>query len=203
MDEDLTAICETLADLAEHHRDTPMAGRTHLRHAVPITFGLKMAVLLAAFERHRKRLAEMRPRVLVGQFAGAAGNLSSLGRGLEVQSELMMELRLDQPEIGWHPTRDRFAEVGCFLGLVTGTLGKLATDVKLLMQTEVSEVFEPFEYGRGSSSTMPQKRNHFVRTYRLVHPQCGKTSRHYSTRSLTSHRYCTCSVRANPSTKEL
>jgi len=187
VDEDLTAICETLADLAEHHRDTPMAGRTHLRHAVPITFGLKMAVLLAAFERHRKRLAEMRPRVLVGQFAGAAGNLSSLGRGLEVQSELMMELRLDQPEIGWHPTRDRFAEVGCFLGLVTGTLGKLATDVKLLMQTEVSEVFEPFEYGRGSSSTM----------------QCGKTSRHYSTRSLTSHRYCTCSVRANPSTKEL
>jgi 3-carboxy-cis,cis-muconate cycloisomerase len=160
VDEDLTAICQTLADLAKRYRDTPMAGRTHLQHAVPITFGLKMAVLLAAFERHRERLAEIRPRVLVGQFAGAAGNLSSLGmRGLEVQSALMIELRLGQPEIVWHTIRDRFAEVGCFLGLVTGTLGKLATDVKLLMQTEVSEVFEPFEYGRGSSSTMPQKRN--------------------------------------------
>ena len=160
VDQDLTAICETLAGLAKRYRDTPMAGRTHLQHAVPITFGLKMAVLLAAFERHRERLVEMRRRVFVGQFAGAAGTLSSLGtRGLEVQSGLMMELNLGQPEIVWHTTRDRFAEVGCFLGLVTGTLGKLATDIKLLMQTEVSEVFEPFEYGRGSSSTMPQKRN--------------------------------------------
>jgi len=160
VEKELAAICETLAGLAKRYRDTPMAGRTHLQHAVPVTFGLKMAVLLAAFERHQERLVEMRSRVLVGQFAGAAGNLSSLGtRGLEVQSALMMELQLGQPEIVWHTTRDRFAEVGCFLGLVTGTLGKLATDIKLLMQTEVSEVFEPFEYGRGSSSTMPQKRN--------------------------------------------
>lgn len=160
VDEDLTAICESLAHLAKRYRDTPMAGRTHLQHAVPITFGFKMAVLLCAFERHRERLAALRPRVLVGQFAGAAGNLSSLGsRGLEVQSALMTELKLGQPEIVWHATRDGFAEIGCFLGLVTGTLGKVATDIKLLMQTEVSEVFEPFEPGRGSSSTMPQKRN--------------------------------------------
>lgn len=160
VDEDLTAICESLAHLAKRYRDTPMAGRTHLQHAVPITFGFKMAVLLCAFERHRERLAALRPRVLVGQFAGAAGNLSSLGsRGLEVQSALMTELKLGQPEIVWHTTRDGFAEIGCFLGLVTGTLGKVATDIKLLMQTEVSEVFEPFEPGRGSSSTMPQKRN--------------------------------------------
>ena len=100
------------------------------------------------------------PRVLVGEFGGAAGTLSSLGkRGLEVQAGLMAELRLGQPEIAWHTMRDRIAEVGCFLGLVTGTLGKIATDVKLLMQTEVEEVYEPFAEGRGSSSTMPQKRN--------------------------------------------
>ena len=166
VDEDLAAISASLAELARRHRDTPMAGRSNLQQAVPITFGYKMAVLLAGIERHRARLREMRPRVLVGEFGGAAGNLSSLGeRGLEVQEALMRELGLGQPEIAWHTMRDRIAEVGCFLGLVTGTLGKLATDVKLMMQTEVEEVFEPFAAGRGSSSTMPQKRNPISSVY--------------------------------------
>ncbi len=71
----------------------------------------------------------------------------------------MKELGLGQPAIAWHTMRDSIAETGCFLGLVTGTLGKIATDVKLMMQTEVEEVYEPFAEGRGSSSTMPQKRN--------------------------------------------
>ena len=160
IDNDLNAICDSLAGLAQRYRDTPMAGRSNLQQAVPITFGFKMAVLLAAFERHRARLAELRPRVLVGEFGGAAGTLASLGtRGLEVQTALVEELGLGKPEIAWHTARDGFAEVACFLGLVTGTLGKVATDVKLMMQTEVSEVFEPFQQGRGSSSTMPQKRN--------------------------------------------
>src|SRR6202011_461478 len=75
-----------------------------------------------------------------------------------VQEGLMAELGLGQPEIAWHTARDRIAEVGCFLGLVSGTLGKIATDVKLLMQVEVGEVFEPYARDRGSSSTMPQKR---------------------------------------------
>jgi 3-carboxy-cis,cis-muconate cycloisomerase len=75
---------------------------------------------------------------------------------------------LEQPEIAWHTVRDGFAEVACFLGLVTGTLGKIATDVKLLMQTEVGEVFEPFAPGRGSSSTMPQKRNPISCNYILA-----------------------------------
>jgi 3-carboxy-cis,cis-muconate cycloisomerase len=98
--------------------------------------------------------------VLVGEFAGAAGTLASLGTdGLKVQAALMTELKLGQPEIAWHTVRDRIAEVGGFLGVLTGTLGKIAMDVKLLMQTEVAEVFEPFAQGRGSSSTMPQKRN--------------------------------------------
>jgi len=133
---------------------------------VPITFGYKMAVLLAGFERHLARLGELRPRVLVGEFGGAAGNLSSLGRdGLAVQAALCEELGLGQPEIAWHTMRDRVAEVGCFLGLVTGTLGKISMDVKLMMQTEVEEVYEPFADGRGSSSTMPQKRNPISSNY--------------------------------------
>lgn len=160
IDDDLNAICESLAGLAQRYRDTPMAGRSNLQQAVPVTFGFKAAVLLAAFKRHQVRLVQLRPRVLAGEFGGATGTLASLGnRGLEVQSALMQELRLGQPDIAWHTTRDSFAEAACFLGLVTGTLGKMATDVKLMMQTEVSEVFEPFESGRGSSSTMPQKRN--------------------------------------------
>ena len=157
---DMEKIAAALADLARRYRDTPMAGRSNLQQAVPITFGFKAASLLAALQRHRARLAELRPRVLVGEFAGAAGTLSSLGAsGLKVQEALMVELKLGQPEIAWHTVRDRIGEVGCFLGLLTSTLGKVSMDVKLLMQTEVAEVFEPFHEGRGSSSTMPQKRN--------------------------------------------
>src|SRR6184192_1319984 len=160
VEDDLSAISGHLANLARRYRDTPMAGRSNLQQAVPITFGYKVATWLAAIERHRQRLAELRPRVLVGEFGGAAGTLASLGAdGLDVQEGLMAELGLGQPEIAWHTARDRIAEVGCFLGLVTGTLGKIATDVKLLMQTEVGEVFEPYAKDRGSSSTMPQKRN--------------------------------------------
>jgi 3-carboxy-cis,cis-muconate cycloisomerase len=160
VENELAAISAALARLARRYRDTPMAGRSNLQQAVPITFGFKAATLLAGIERHRVRLNELRPRVLVGEFGGAAGTLASLGQdGLAVQAALMKELGLGQPAIAWHTMRDNFAEVGCFLGLVTGTLGKIATDVKLMMQTEVEEVFEPFAEGRGSSSTMPQKRN--------------------------------------------
>ena len=163
---DLDRIAGALATLAGKYRDTPMAGRSNLQQAVPITFGYKMATLVAAFERHRQRLGELRPRVLVGEFGGAAGTLSSLGgRGLETQAELMKELKLGQPAIAWHTVRDTIAEVGCFLGLVTGSCGKIAFDVKLLMQTEVEEVYEPFHEGRGSSSTMPQKRNPISSVY--------------------------------------
>ncbi len=145
---DIDGICDALAALAKKYRDTPMAGRSNLQQAVPITFGYKMATLLAAFERHRQRLAELKPRLLVGEFGGAAGTLSSLGKdGLRCQQELMKQLKLGQPAISWHTVRDTIAEAGCFLGLVTGTCGKIAFDVKLLMQTEVEEVQEPFHAG--------------------------------------------------------
>src|SRR6516162_8010510 len=166
VEKDIDGVCEGLATLAKKYRDTPMAGRSNLQQAVPITFGYKMATMLAAFERHRQRLNELRARVLVGEFGGAAGTLSSLGgRGLATQAELMTELKLGVPAIAWHTVRDCIAEVGCFLGLVTGTCGKIALDVKLLMQTEVEEVYEPFHEGRGSSSTMPQKRNPISSVY--------------------------------------
>ena len=176
VDDDLRAISAALATIAKKYRDTPMAARSMLQHAVPITFGLKVAEILVAIERHRARLVELRPRVLVGQFGGAAGTLASLGtRGLEVQSALMKELRLAEPEATWHTHRDGIAEAGTFLGLVTGTLGKFATDIKLMMQTEVAEASEPHEAGRGASSTMPQKRNPVACNFILA---CTATVRH-------------------------
>ena len=160
VDADLAAISNALAALARKHRLTPMIGRSNLQQAIPVTFGYKMAGLLSAIERHRERLAQLRPRVLVGEFAGAAGTLASLETGaMETQAGLCAELGLGQPLIAWHTIRDNIAEVGAFLGLVGGTLGKLSMDVKLMMQTEVGEVYEPYAHGRGSSSTMPQKRN--------------------------------------------
>ncbi len=166
VEQEIDGISDALAGLAKKYRDTPMAGRSNLQQAVPITFGYKMATILAAFERHKQRLAELEARVFVFEFGGAAGTLSSLGKdGLRVQAELAKELGLAQPEIAWHTVRDRIAEVGCFLGLVTGICGKIALDVKLMMQTEVEEVYEPFHEGRGSSSTMPQKRNPISSVY--------------------------------------
>jgi 3-carboxy-cis,cis-muconate cycloisomerase len=156
-------ICELrgiLAGLAEKHRDTPMAGRTHLQQALPVTFGYKAAIWLAMFDRHQQRLAELKGRVLVVEFAGAAGTLASLGdKGFEVQAALADELGLNVPVTTWHVARDGFAETVNLLALVTGSLGKIALDIMIMASTEFAEVYEPFVKGRGASSTMPQKRN--------------------------------------------
>jgi 3-carboxy-cis,cis-muconate cycloisomerase len=177
VEQDMEAVAAALADLSRRYRDTPMAGRSNLQQAVPLTFGFKMAALLAAMQRHRERLKELRPRVLVGEFGGAVGTLASLGSdGLKAQAEMMKELRLGQPAIAWHTVRDTIGEVACFLGLVTGTLGKISMDVKLLMQTEVAEVYEPFHEGRGSSSTMPQKRNPIASLY--IHSTAALVRQH-------------------------
>ncbi len=160
VERDIQAVRGLLADLAQRYRDTPMAGRTHLQHALPITFGYKCAVWLSMFDRHAERLVELRPRVEVGQFAGAAGTLASLGdKGLKVQAALMQELGLGVPQATWHVARDGLAETLNFLGLVTASLGKVALDIMMMMTSELGEAYEPFVKGRGASSTMPQKRN--------------------------------------------
>ncbi|MDB5941487.1 MAG: 3-carboxy-cis,cis-muconate cycloisomerase, partial [Ramlibacter sp.] len=139
VERDLADISGSLAKLARKYRDTPIIGRSNLQQATPITFGYKMASILAGIERNRERLEQLKPRVLMGEFGGASGTLSSLEKGaMETQAGLMQELGLAQPLISWHTVRDTFAEVGNFLALVGGSLGKIAMDVKLLMQTEVA-----------------------------------------------------------------
>lgn len=157
---DIRALRGILADLAQKHRDTPMAGRTHLQQALPVTFGYKVAIWLAMFDRHQQRLSQLRERVLCVEFAGAAGTLASLGdKGLEVQKAIAEELGLAVPATTWHVARDGFAEAVNLLALVTGSLGKIALDIMIMASTEFAEVYEPFVKGRGASSTMPQKRN--------------------------------------------
>jgi 3-carboxy-cis,cis-muconate cycloisomerase len=162
IEEELSAVRGHLAELARRYRDTPMAGRTHLQHALPVTFGYKAAVWLAALDRHAERLSELRPRVLLVQFGGAAGTLASLGNGdesLKTRAGLARELALRDPLITWHVARDGIAETVQVLALLLGSLGKIAFDVMLMSATEFGEAAEPFAAGRGSSSTMPQKRN--------------------------------------------
>src|SRR5919106_489227 len=158
--QDLQGIQAALVDLARRYRDTPMAGRTHAQHALPITFGFKCALWLAPLQRHFDRLNRLSGEVAVVQFGGAVGTLASLGAdGIRVMEALAAELGLSAPPIAWHVGRDGLAEVAGFLGLLTGSLGKIAIDIALLMQAEIGEVAEPYQEGRGASSTMPQKRN--------------------------------------------
>jgi 3-carboxy-cis,cis-muconate cycloisomerase len=160
LDQDLRQLTTTLATLADTHRSTPMAARTWMQQALPTTFGVIAAGWLDAILRHHHRLAEIRPRVLTVQFGGAVGTLAALGeKGPEVARLLADDLFLTLPLLPWHSHRDRIAEVATTLGLLTGTLGKIARDISLHSQTEIAELFEPAAPGRGGSSTMPQKRN--------------------------------------------
>ena len=158
---DLDTLIAATGQLARDHVETPMAGRTHLQQALPITFGYKAATWHAMMKRHKARLYELRPRLEVVSFAGAVGTLASLGsdKGLATQKALAKKLNLQLPDITWHSTRDNFCEVTGLLALVSASIGKIGLDIALMMQTEVGEVFEPFMPGRGGSSTMPQKRN--------------------------------------------
>lgn len=155
-------VSKSLERLASKYKDTPMAGRTHLQHALPITFGYKCAVWLSSLQRHKERLQQLKPRALLVQYGGAAGTLASLGSGddgLRVRKELANELDLVNPSITWHVARDGVAEIVNFLALLGGSLGKLALDLIIMSSNELGEVSEPFVPHRGASSTMPQKRN--------------------------------------------
>jgi 3-carboxy-cis,cis-muconate cycloisomerase len=160
LESDLNSLCDTLIQLAKKYRSTPIAGRTLMQHALPTTFGVKVAGWLDAMNRHRDRLEQTGQRALVLQFGGAVGTLAALKeKGTQVAQALATELQLELPAMAWHAHRDRIAEVAASLGLCVGTLGKIARDISLHMQTEIAEISEPAAEGRGGSSTMPHKRN--------------------------------------------
>ena len=166
---ELRAILTALVGQANTHRNTVMAGRTHLQQALPVTFGLKCAIWAMPFLSHLDRLKQLRARVQMVEFAGAAGTLASLGdQGIAIMEALAAELGLSAPLAPWHVCRDALAEAVSLLGLISGTLAKIATDIILLAQTEVGEVAEPYVAGRGASSTMPQKRNPIASEYILA-----------------------------------
>jgi 3-carboxy-cis,cis-muconate cycloisomerase len=158
---DLLRLEKALAALSEGHKQSVMLGRTLLQPAPPVTFGLKTAGWLASVRRSRRRLQKAFRTAAVLQFGGASGTLASLGdRGIPVAEALSAELRFgDTPSTPWHTQRDQLATLICACGVLTGSLGKMARDISLLMQNEVGEAAEPSSEGRGGSSTMPNKRN--------------------------------------------
>ncbi len=163
--DDLTDLARVLVDLARKHRSTAEVGRTHGQHGVPTTFGYKVAGMAAEVVRHRTRLSELTPRLLVGKMAGAVGTGAGFGlhaRTLEEKVMARLHLRPDEAPsqlVG----RDRLAEFANFLALVAATAERLSTEVRNLQRTELSEVAEPFDEERQvGSSTMAQKRNPIV-----------------------------------------
>ena len=157
LDRRLSEVIEAFSQHAKEHSTTVMAGRTRSQQAVPITFGLKVAGWIAPLKRHRERLSEIRPRLLVLQFGGAAGTLAALGdQGLAVSKALAEELDLTLPVMPWHTQRDNLAEFASWLSLVTTSLAKVGRDLTLLAQSEIAEVSDG---SAGASSTMPQKSN--------------------------------------------
>lgn len=160
LERDLKQLADSLSTQAQRYAGTPLAGRTWLQQATPVTLGMKIAGWLGAVTRHRQRLNEIKPRLLCLQFGGASGSLAALGdQALPVAEALARELKLHLPEQPWHTQRDRLVEFASLLGMIAGSLGKVGRDISLLMQTEVGEVFEPSVPGKGGSSTMPHKRN--------------------------------------------
>ena len=158
---DLSKLEQALARLAEQHGKTVMLARTLLQPAPPVTLGLKAAGWLGAVHRGKQALQCGFHAAAILQFGGASGTLASLGdRGRAVVEALTQELGLGTPPPApWHTQRDQLATLICACGVLTGSLGKMARDISLLMQHEVGEAAEPAGGGRGGSSTMPHKHN--------------------------------------------
>jgi adenylosuccinate lyase len=157
---DLRAVGRELYRLAETHKTTPMAGRTHAVQALPITFGHKCAVWLAETGRNLERLTQLEARVFVGSLVGAVGTKASFGeQAFEVEQKVMRDLGLGVAEVSWQPSRDRFVEYVGVLGLIGGSLANIANEIITLAHTEIDELAEPFSEGKVGSSTMPHKRN--------------------------------------------
>ena len=160
IENELDATIHAVSVQAKKHRETVMAGRTFQQLAAPITFGYKAAVWLDELLRHKERLQEIKRRVLVGQCSGAVGTFATLGdHGLEVQEKMFAILKLDMPDVSWHVARDRWTELVQYFALLSATFAKIANEIATLMRSEIGELSEPFEQGRGASTTLPQKRD--------------------------------------------
>lgn len=157
---ELSTIKQYLADLADEHAETPMMGRTHHVHALPITFGLKAADWLDELSRGINRLEDTTERTLVIESFGAVGTMASVGEvGLEVQQQFAEELDLAVPNTAWFAARDRFFELLNTFATIGGTLSRISRQVLMLNREEINEVSEPIPEGVVGSSTMPHKRN--------------------------------------------
>jgi 3-carboxy-cis,cis-muconate cycloisomerase len=160
IEEQLEAIISALVLLVQEHKHTVMAGRTFQQLAAPITFGFKAAIWLDEILRHKERLNQLKERLYVGQCSGAVGTFATLGdRGLEIQRLMFGHLGLNVPAISWHVARDSWSEVVSWLAITGATLAKIANEIAILMRSEIGELSEPYETGRGASTTLPQKRN--------------------------------------------
>ncbi len=152
----------TLLKAAEKYKKTIMIGRTHGQHALPITFGLKLAVWMREISRHIERLQECKKRIVVGKISGAVGTQAGLGpHALKIQDLVMKRLGLKSAEVTTQIIqRDRHAELICIIAMIGSTLDKMATEIRELQRTEIGEVYEPFRREKQvGSSTMPHKRN--------------------------------------------
>jgi adenylosuccinate lyase len=157
---DVRGVGRELARLAEQHRDTIMAGRTHGVQALPITFGHKCAIWLDELSRHQERLKQAEPRLFVGMLVGAVGTQASLGTQARALEELTFaKLGLGVTDISWAPSRDRFTEYANILAMLGATLSKIGNELFNLQRNEFAEVEEGFSEGKLGSSTMPHKRN--------------------------------------------
>ena len=160
LNRDLRELKKVLLTLAARHRDTVMPGRTHGQQGLPITFGFKVAVWASETRRHIHRLADIQPRLGVGQLAGGVGSLSSYGpRGMEMQEKFFAKLGLRPPDIVWNTARDVLIEWFQLLTLITGSADKFGQEVYNLQRPEIGEVSEGFIPGAVGSITMPHKRN--------------------------------------------
>jgi 3-carboxy-cis,cis-muconate cycloisomerase len=160
IEHDLARVIKGLVQLARRHRATPCVGRTYGQHAVPLTFGYKVAVWATGIAESAAQLAALRARVLAASLGGPVGTLASFGdKGPTLLEAFARELELAAPPIAWHALRGRMAETGAWIAMMLGAFAKMATDIVHLMSTEVGEVAEPHVPGRGGSSAMPHKRN--------------------------------------------
>lgn len=157
---DMLETEELMIAMADKYRDTIMPGRSHTQQALPITFGYKVAVWASEHRRNIERLEECMKRCFVGELSGAVGTMAGFGeQGFEVSSRTIQKVGLDVPDVAWHTSRDRVAEICTTLTIIAYTYGQIGNELAKLQMTEIGEVYEGFVKGSVGSSTMPHKRN--------------------------------------------